>query len=197
MNFRDVCLAVQEIYRDAEWARFGKFPVSVEDFLAPAVARFNRPGRGAGFDVTIHEKKWNHKDLYGLLLRYKDSAEIVVAADMRYCWRRFVVCKELAHLILDTPKSQSYTVDPVALVQSLISNIGDLGTDNAIASEHLATLAAHEMIVPWCMREQIYEMEKAGCPHLEIATHCFAPELAITLMLSDRYREQSAQNNRI
>src|SRR5258708_33972529 len=39
--------------------------------------------------------------VWGMFVRYSDHFEIIIAQGLNYCWRRFVFCKELFHVVLD------------------------------------------------------------------------------------------------
>lgn len=87
----------------------------------------------------------------GLMFRYSalgsspERAFIAYTSEQNRCWARFVICKELVHVLLDT--NQSYTKDPIALINNLINNVPP-GVHEDVDSERLAHFGAIELLIP-------------------------------------------------
>jgi Zn-dependent peptidase ImmA (M78 family) len=129
-----------------------------------------------------------------MLFRYSDHADIFYSASLNVCWSRFVVCKELAHLLLDT-ETKHFTKNPVALVQGLVTQVPILKPENDLVSESIALYCAIEILLPWHLRASMNEMMKAGKSDYEIAVHFRAPENIVNLMLKSPYAKISASAN--
>jgi len=129
-----------------------------------------------------------------MLLRYDTHAKIIYSQSMNTCWRRFVVCKELAHLLIDTD-AEHFTQNPVSLVQELINDVPVMRTDHDINSERLAMIAAIEMLLPWCLRGRLTEMAEEGLSDLQIAQEFRVPEKIVNLMLRSDYGSFSKESN--
>src|SRR5882724_5124774 len=116
----DVCVIVKDIFKTIEDVGISvTAPVLLKELLVPAVAAKNgRPDQK--FTINLRPKKWDKRYVAGMLLRYDDHADIIYSMDQSTCWRRFVVCKELAHLLIDT-EAEHFTQDTVSLVQELIN----------------------------------------------------------------------------
>jgi Zn-dependent peptidase ImmA (M78 family) len=161
------------------------FPVSLPDLVIPLVAKRANP-EVESFGINVEGRDWPNGYLRGALFRYETFADIIYAESQNQCWRRLSVAKELAHLLIDSD-TKHFTKDPVALVQELITDVPLAKLDTPFGSEKLAALIAVELLLPWKLRLQIYEMRDQGMKHLEIAGVAKVPEQLITLALNDSY----------
>ncbi len=72
-------------------------------------------------------------------------ARVAFASELNTCWSRFVVCKELMHLLLD----QAHDRTPQAFDQ-LATLLGPITSPHArLNSELMAMLGALEYMLPW------------------------------------------------
>jgi len=154
-------------------------PVGIKDILLPALTK--RLSEKSPFSIVVSCRMWNTKQVSGLLQRYSDHARIIYSGHLNTCWGRFVLCKELAHLLVDTGDHQ-FTRDPVSLVQQIITKIPLGGIDNDVHSENLAAIAATEMLLPWKFRKQMVEDFSNGKSDMEIAKQFSVPELIVSMM---------------
>lgn len=92
--FDAICIA-REIQKTSPEI-FQALPVEV----SPALVSFaeNR----AKLKVEIGLIPVEHTKARGYLLRYNKRAEIMISDSQSFCWRRYVITKELSHLIADT-----------------------------------------------------------------------------------------------
>jgi hypothetical protein len=192
-TFTYVCTVCQNVYKSLKQKHEIGFPIRVKDWLIPEISRLAVVD-GAKFSVERHPRFWDTYRLNGYLERYPDRAIIAYSLALNTCWRRFVVTKELSHLMLDD--DTSFTKDPVELVQGLVNAMANLEAGRDLQSEHLSVAAAAELLLPWCLRPQLEKMEADGQTHLQIATVCRVPLKLVTLMLSAPYKVQSGTTNR-
>jgi hypothetical protein len=181
MRSQDIVLAVREVHRSFHPL---EIPVSVyrikgyiEDVLKIEFEAFDKAA-------------WPSKFIYGRVHRYEQEgrkwAKIFVSESLNACWTRFVACKELAHLLIDT-KDEDCTHDPITLIGGLISPIPTT-IEADVKSEWLAHMAAVELLVPWPRRNLITEMIGTGKNNYEIACTFKVPEKIIEWWRSDAYQ---------
>ena len=131
--------------------------------LIPAVEQwlYQETGR-----ITLAAKDVDSQsDPAGLLLRRKNSAEIQYSAELNTCWKRFVVAKEIAHLVIE----EIYG-DAVIDVKDLLNSVslpksqGIYGCydieDARGLSELLAVFIAEYLLVPWFATDDIRTSNK-------------------------------------
>jgi hypothetical protein len=129
-----------------------------------------------------------------MFFRYKDHADILYSATLNLCWSRLVVCKELAHLLLDT-EDRHFTKDPVALVQGLVTQVLNLKPENDLISENVAMYCAIELLLPWHLRPSMNQMMTEGQSDYDIAVAFRAPESIVNLVLRSSYAKISHSAN--
>jgi hypothetical protein len=173
----------------------------VHDRLAPLIIpiSINRIRDDFCAQLGIHiprfdRASWTGTQCLGVLKRYTHngrlSAEITISDKLNTCWGRFVACKELAHLLID--KKDDYTSDPIGLISSFMVG-GNLRIDKDIHSEHWASLAAIELLVPWRERNRILTMVHAKKTNYEIASLFRVPERVIEYWRSQQYQKMMTE----
>jgi Zn-dependent peptidase ImmA (M78 family) len=191
IHLGQICAASRRLFDELNRKKRVSYPIQVKSGLIPQIAK--EAGQGSAFEIRLKPKSWAANALFGYLRRYPEYAEIGYSLSLNTCWKRFVVCKELSHLLLD--RSDSYTNDPVSLVQGLINSLPVINPSDDLLSEHVSITASVELLLPWCLRAELERMAKEGQSHLQIAQACRVPQKLITLMLSSNYGEVSKQAN--
>jgi Zn-dependent peptidase ImmA (M78 family) len=163
-------------------------PVELLKVIAPRLEQ-RICGKGQ-FKIFPLSKTWGNCHLKGLLKRYKDRAEVLYSASMNTCWKRFVICKEMSHLLIDT-ESKHFTYNPMELVQQLITGAPSLTLDDRLASEHLAVISAIEILLPFQLRGRLKEMLSSGNNDRHIAQEFRVPENVVTYLVRSKYWEVS------
>jgi len=172
------------------------YPVKIEEGWIPVVAK-SLSVDGKQFRVELKCHEWIAKQLSGFLLRYEDHAKIYFSSTLNDCWARWVVCKEVAHLLIDT-ETKHYTKDPLSLVQQIISQIPNVTFNHDVNSEFLAAFAAIEMLLPWDMRPVMEKMMNDGASDLQIAKAFSAPEIYVNLVLkNEHFKKLSRDSNAV
>lgn len=189
-TLREVCSTVRKFLESVPPERIG-FPVGLDDPILCGVEA-KKTTAHQPFKINRVRKAWGNSQLKGMLLRYPDSAEILYSVNLNPCWTRFVVCKEAAHLLIDTD-SKHFTHNPVELIQQLLVGAPSLNSDDPFRSEQLATFAAIEMLAPWPLRPEITKMLEKGWTDLQIAKVILVPEDFVNYLVRSRYWEVSEQ----
>ena len=133
--------------------------------------------------VEIKEVSSNYASIVGELERYTNSANIFIRADLNYCYRCYVVAKELSQLIIDT--EDSYTKDVGALVAGLVDgSYQQINDDEALQSENFAHYAACELLLPFELRDRyLKEIAAVENTHYKIADLHKIPEQIVKQVL--------------
>jgi hypothetical protein len=141
---------------------------------------------------------WESKVLKGCVFRYGrpgrlERAEIYCPASLSVPWTRFVICKELAHLMLDGP--ESFTQDPVTMAASLIASpvFARVGQS---APEYVYAVAATEMLIPWQRRYVLTRLKWGFKAHPVIARHFGVPDEVAELRVKRGYRRMIERHYR-
>lgn len=159
--------------------------VEIEKGLSPLIVEDLSDGSGK-FEIQRYPAKWMGYQVLGALVRYPEKAVIHYSLSLNTCWRRFVVTKEMAHLIID--KCDSFTNDPVQLVTDLIADMSLADDPSAqFASEKIAGIAATGILLPHLERGNITSMRDEGASARKIATVYRVPAVAVELFLSPGY----------
>lgn len=143
-----------------------------------------------GIPVEYSILPWEATYLKGCVFRYGrpgrvERAEIYCPASLSVAWTRFVICKELAHLLLDGP--ESFTDDPLTMASALIASpvFARVGQG---APEYVYAVAATEMLVPWQRRYVLGKFAWGGRARRRVAEHFGIPDPVAELRLRRGYR---------
>ena len=122
----------------------------------------------------IYVKEFDKDDapsIQGVCLEKESSATIYVSKTLNFCWRRFIVAKELSHLLMNKVDNDLRTADMnevLELMSYLVTP--NSNTKNTVQlSEYVAYLGAIEMLMPRQYIENgLFEsslvIEKIKCP---------------------------------
>lgn len=175
---------VEEIYKEyAGLADTKLLPINIE-VLTEIASRISK------IPITCSKKEWPGLQIKGRLLRYKDKALIEYSKQLPLPWERFVVTKELCHLMMDTNKD--FTTDVAGLVEDLVA--GGMPRSEAPTaaetSERMCMLAALELLFPFSIRRDIHKAYKdEGMSALTIADHFKIPTHFVENLLGDKHRD--------
>ena len=172
-------------------------PVRMEE-LKPIISRYTE------IDVRYYEVDWipqydastphsteggasgdGHRQIKSKLFRFRDHAKIYYLKKGRitYCDQRFVVAKEMAHLLIDTP--DSFTKSPSKLVRALVNEHDfSQGDGDSSVSELVAEVCAMELLFPWQERESfLQKLHDGEMTAWDIADYFKVTEKKITWIL--------------
>lgn len=142
-------------------------------------------------ELLCHD--WKTHLFHSALFRYETRAEIHYSAHSNLCWRRFAICKESMHLLIDT-EPRHFTTDVPTLIERLIVG-GELEPHTPMDSEWMGEAAAIEMLLPWKLRPVIEKMSAAGETDYQIAVQARVPLKYVTAMLRGVYGKASRALN--
>ncbi len=187
ITYLDICKAVTEVLSDIPNLQV---PVNVVGDVKDAIEK--RLSKEHPYKIHVEENTWLPKAFMGALLRYKTYARVVYPATENPCWRRFVMAKEMAHLIIDTD-SQQYTQDPIRLIQELINRAPiQFERSHQLESEQIAVYVAYELLIPWKFNAECLQKLADGESMINIAKWLRIPQKAVEFVLSPPYQESRA-----
>lgn len=124
-----------------------------------------------------------------------EYARIQFSSGLNYCWRRFVVCKEMYHCILDRePQTRiSNTADLLKLSEYLTADLleelaGEAETFVPFDSEKLAEILAIETLFPMELRRMLCDpLDDGKITHRQVALRYRIPEEYVHIGMSAGY----------
>lgn len=126
---------------------------------------------GKNIEVDVFPPTRAGNPLDACVLVYQDRAEIYVSsAAPTYCWRRFLVVKELCHVLMGS--AGNYTTIQIDEIARLISEILNGVVRNLSApleAEYLAYIAATEVLLPKEFAIDAEQMLANGSEVLDVA----------------------------
>ncbi len=124
----------------------------------------------AGCAISVKKVDWNPVQIKGRLDRYQldgaKTADIILSEKLNTCWTRFVGCKEMCHLIIDTKDGtidSQYQVaaaeDAKKVIEEMIAvnNVAQVALSLPHLSEILARHCAVELLFPVTVRQAAVE----------------------------------------
>lgn len=126
-----------------------------------------------GADIVINDLEYNAAAPLGRIDRYDDRFLVWVKREQTWCWRRFVACKELCHIILDD--KESHTDNIPQLIDDLRSS-QFMMPSKSVSSEQFAFFMAIEILMPWKFYKR-YDSPPAR--NYKIATFFRIPEAIV------------------
>lgn len=128
---------------------------------------------------------------YGSLDAFTNPPTVYYHKDLRPCWRRFTVAKELLHLYSGTATDKAI-IDANDLITSaqdsrnlVVNESTEL--DDEIAGFYLAI----EVMIPWRLREQFNKLREARATTLQIAKAFMVPQNIVAHFISDSFDRTS------
>lgn len=180
---------VSELEKKASQTGGLTFPISMHDVL-DVIEKL-----GGLHGIVRKPKNMRHEQLSSMLVRYENQPSLILySSTLNLCFKRFCVCKEAVHLMMDTEPSQ-YTEDVIDLIQQLITGVS-ISPNTPIESEYFAVLVALEVLVPYHMRQGLDELLSNGAKTYDLALQCRVPEKYISLLFNSKYQQVSTQINK-
>lgn len=129
-------------------------------------------------------------EVYGFYRRFNHIAEnevsfiITISNKLNDCWARFVETKELAHIIIDRSE-ENYVENLKDLIVSLVENPPMIRFDDDIPSEYITLFFAIELLLPYCMNNDIINHERNS---FDAAKLFMVPEKTVDLVRTEWYQ---------
>ena len=126
--------------------------------------------------------------IFGLYVSFGDRYCIALQPDLNPCWHRFVLCKELFHVLIDADEYRD--MDIYGHLEDVKASFPVLESAprSTTAAEVMAEIAALEFLFPYTERERA--LSAADSPdYLEIAKKYRIPQILVEEYLAASYME--------
>lgn len=169
------------------------FPIQVETLIDMTADALTDVG-GNRFQINFFPRNYRASAIIGTIEVYANHADIFYDRDQNFCWRRFIVTKELCHLLF-APESNDHLTSTPEEVEMLLDKILagidgiDFEKDHAASCDQSTILMALEILLPHSERTTIMEMISKGSNPLDIAQHYKVPQNLVRVYLSPKYQK--------
>lgn len=159
-------------------------PIAV-DYLRPMIEE-----RGWVDRIVWEEYDFDSKHIKAQVQFYKgemgvyagsgDYARIQYSSSLNFCWKRFAICKEMFHALIDRNPADRVTTTPdlLKLAEMIVSDSSAFVQDfSPFDTEQTAEVLAVETLFPFELRERFEERYRAGeISDLQLAARFRIPE---------------------
>lgn len=170
MTYQEIVILVIDFMKNSN--------LTEEKFMPADEKLIKEVGQYLGFNVGKYIKvvpvETSNRLILGYFRHFKHGAEIGINRDaLNDCWRRFVITKELSHLIM-SKSGEGITQNMEDLVNGLFQM--NFGLSDDIDHENLALLLASEYLMPYGISQPMLKTDPKELPDLEIAKIFGVPE---------------------
>lgn len=143
-----------------------------------------------GKTIDVEQVSTSGKVVHAYVKNYPHHAHIFVVESQNYCWRRFLVAKELCHLLLSDDKNSTSNVEEVEdLIGQLINGKFDSDPNPALLVENAAYIGAVELLLPQDIEPIADELFASGKDSLEVAISLKVPRRIVEFRYQGQGRE--------
>lgn len=157
------------------------FPRSVDNLLELCTQHQQK-------QIEVQTLDLKDKAISGMYVNFGTRYAIVVDVGLNQCWKRFVICKELFHVLLDAEEYRNMNI--YAHLEEVKSTfpLPDSHPGSAAISEAMAEIAAMEFLFPYSSR--VAELAQNATPdYLALAHKYKIPQVFVENYLSPSYME--------
>jgi len=166
-----------------------EFPRSTEKLIGIVTQYLSLNGE---FSISFHPRNYEARGFLGTVEIYDNDAHIYYDLDRNLCWRRFIVTKELCHILYfdNGEKGEPCSPDTITqLIDTIVVGLdkADLVNDNQAKSETLTMFMALEILLPNSERQTIQKMLENNGDVMSVATKYRIPVQFVRMYLVDKY----------
>lgn len=179
-------------------------PANNDQFVVPIIPQFRQYAEqvkqqelGRLYPISIASVSASSQNVSGCVLIKKQHAQIIVDAHT-LCWKRFVICKELFHILWSWEEGHVPSDPRINLGFSRQRDriYLEKDTKTPLPLELICFIQAVEFMLPWSQREQMHNMyDQQNLSFYQIAKHFMVPEAIIYMYFSTPYRARSVEIN--
>lgn len=144
-------------------------------------------------NIVIYELDVDKVDspIYGasILQKTEGRYDICHVKNLNYCWQRFVICKELFHVVLDEEQYRSIGIGSHIDEVTVAFPDDESRPSPPVIVEKLAEIAAMEFLIPYAERKTECEMKNGGINCRAIADRYKVPLVYVEKYFSIPYME--------
>lgn len=122
-----------------------------------------------------------------LYLAYDDHYEIYLLEGMNYCWNRFVLCKELFHVLLDTEEYRNTKIYQHLEEMGLKAPEPGQEPKSPAVSELMAEIAAMEFMFPY--KDRVTIRKNGEVDYAQVAERFKIPQYYVEKYLADGWMD--------
>lgn len=108
---------------------------------------------GTPHKIEVWDADVTKSELRGFFVRGHQISKIYVCKELNFCWRRFVMCKEAMHLLVDDATRFATTMQDQT--EEAFELFWPKTVDDSLSSEVFAAVVAFEVLYPWPNRPRI------------------------------------------
>ena len=132
--------------------------------------------------LVEHADSFHNHKIYSFFVKFQDHFDIVYLRELNNCWMRFVLCKELFHVILDDPSNCNANVaEHVDSVFAISLSDGAPERPNSTQIETAAEIAAMEYLFPYSERRRVLSHPQVD--YMAIAKQYLVPRVYVEVYL--------------
>jgi hypothetical protein len=155
---------------------------------------FDKPYR-----ISFHPRNYQSHSFIGTIEAFENEAHIYYDRDRNVCWRRFIVAKEMCHLLFASfgEKHLASTPDQIEqLINKIMAGLEkiDLSSDHKASTESCTIFMALEVLLPHSERPKIEKILTSGGQILDVATLYRVPSQIVRAYLSPEYAKLMTQS---
>lgn len=142
-------------------------------------------------NITVYELEIAKDEgpVWGAYIAGDDFVHICVVQGLNYCWKRFVICKEVFHAILDAEEYRNMSISEHVDEVTVAFPDHESSPSAPVVAEALAEIAAMEFLIPY--KQRLLEMETCNgtINHLNIAEKYKVPRVLVEKYFSENFME--------
>jgi Zn-dependent peptidase ImmA (M78 family) len=166
--------------------RHTEFPRSIEVITAYVDEHLKR-SRDKIIPINFHPRIYEASTFYGTIEDCESQVDIYYDLNRNRCWKRFIITKELCHLVYGG-SDNLHLSSSIDQVDSLLSQIlAGIEMDQATSIEHAAIVMATEVLLPHCERPNVNKMISGGGDAMTVAKHYQLPAQMVSNYLQGNY----------
>lgn len=172
-------------------AKCDRFPRDIEIFIDLVLEVLSKTS-SEPFQFSFHPRNYQAEIVLGNIEAYENKADIIYDLDQTVCWRRFIVVKEICHLLFAPHGEKHFASTPEqveALIDNLLAGLSSIDIENNhIASTETCTIfMAVEILLPHSEREVVKRYINEGLTHLDVARIYRVPVVMLKIYLNEHY----------
>lgn len=100
--------------------------------------------------TLTHHTPWDNGSILAFFVAYDDHYDICLLDGLNYCYKKFALCKELFHIVIEKPEFLSINYE-----ETIGKCVNGGALNGAYSNEYVAEIAAMEYLFPFKHREEI------------------------------------------
>ncbi len=131
----------------------------------------------------------NDSSVWGSYIALPDKYDICYVEDLNFCWKRFVICKEVFHVILEKEDYKNMNLFEHIEQVTIVFPDNESHPSNSVACEWLAEIAAMEFMIPYDTRKKQIERYGENINYRDIAERFKVPLVLVEKYFSEQVME--------